>query len=78
MEVLTLIQTKKIKKPLPIVLFGKSFWDEVLHFEPMARYGTISPEDTKLFFTTDSVEEAYEYLVAELTEHALNTPGGGM
>ena len=78
MEVLTLIQTKKIKKKVPIVLFGKSFWEEVLHFEPMARYGTISPEDTDLFFTTDSVEEAYEYLVAELTEHALSTPGGGM
>ena len=44
----------------------------------MARYGTISPEDTDLFFTTDSVDEAYEYLVAELTEHALSTPGGGM
>jgi predicted Rossmann-fold nucleotide-binding protein len=78
MEVLTLIQTKKIKKRVPIVLFGKSFWEEVLHFEPMVRYGTISPEDTDLFFMTDSVDEAYEYLVTELTEHALSTPGGGM
>ena len=78
MEMLTLIQTKKIKKHLPIVLFGKSFWDEVLNFETMARYGTISPEDTDLFFTTDSVDEAYEHLVDELTEHALGSPGGGM
>lgn len=78
MEVLTLIQTKKIEKRMPIVLFGKSFWEEVLHFETMARYGTISPQDTDLFFTTDSVEEAYEYLVTELTEHALTTPGGAM
>jgi len=78
MEVLTLIQTLKIKKKLPIVLFGTSFWDEVLHFEPMARYGTISPEDTDLFFSTDSVDDAYEHLVKELTEHALGNPGGGM
>jgi uncharacterized protein (TIGR00730 family) len=78
MEVLTLIQTKKIEKRMPIVLFGKSFWEEVLHFETMARYGTISPQDTDLFFTTDSVDEAYEYLVTELTEHALSTPGGAM
>jgi predicted Rossmann-fold nucleotide-binding protein len=78
MEMLTLIQTKKIKKYLPIVLFGKSFWDEVLNFGAMARYGTISSEDIDLFFTTDSVDEAYEYLVGELTEHALGSPGGGM
>jgi hypothetical protein len=44
----------------------------------MARYGTISSEDIDLFFTTDSVDEAYEYLVGELTEHALGSPGGGM
>jgi uncharacterized protein (TIGR00730 family) len=78
MEMLTLIQTKKIKKHLPIVLFGKSFWDEVLNFGAMARYGTISSEDIDLFFTTDSVDEAYEHLVGELTEHALGSPGGGM
>jgi hypothetical protein len=72
MEVVTLCQTFKIKKRLPIVLYGTEYWDQVLNFEPMARFGTISPEDTDMFLRTDSVDEAYEYVVKELEEHALN------
>ena len=75
MEVLTLIQTLKIKKQLPIVLFGKKFWDEVLNLEPLIRYGTISADDVNLFFRTDSVEEAYEYITSELLKDGLPEPG---
>jgi uncharacterized protein (TIGR00730 family) len=71
MEVVTLVQTLKIKKHLPIVLFGTRYWDEVLHLEPMVRYGTISAEDVNLFFRTDSVDEAYAFIVKELETHAL-------
>jgi len=78
MEVLTLVQTKKIEKAMPIVLFGTKFWSEVLNLDALARYGTICPEDTELFFTTDSVDEAYEYLVRELTEKAIAKPGVGL
>jgi hypothetical protein len=78
MEVLTLVQTRKIKKHLPIVLFGKGFWEEVLHFEPLQRYGTISPEDTKLFFRTDSVDEAFDFLVRELKKYSVGDPSPTM
>ena len=71
MEILTLIQTLKIKKKAPIVLYGTDFWDKVLHLEPMAELGTISPEDLDLFYRTNSVDEAYEYLTSWLTEHVL-------
>jgi len=74
MEVVTLVQTLKIKKRLPIVLFGTEYWDKVLNLEPMVEYGTISPEDVNLFFRTDSVDEAYRYLVSELETHALKKP----
>ncbi|MBI4375156.1 MAG: LOG family protein, partial [Elusimicrobia bacterium] len=47
-ETLTLVQTGK-KRPLPIVLVGKSFWDRVIDFEFLAEQGMISWEDTKLF-----------------------------
>jgi uncharacterized protein (TIGR00730 family) len=77
-EVVTLVQTQKIKKHLPIVLFGKEFWREVLQFEPLVRFGTISPEDIDLFFVTDSVDEAFDYLVRELTQHAIAEPGGSL
>ena len=75
MEVLTLVQTLKIKKSLPIVLFGKSFWEEVLNLEPLIRYGTISAEDVDLFFRTDSVDEAFEHITTELTKDGLPEPG---
>ena len=75
MEMVTLVQTKKIRKPLPIVLYGKDYWDEVLDFEPMVRLGMISPEDLGLFFRTDSVDEAFEHLTRELGELVLKRPG---
>jgi uncharacterized protein (TIGR00730 family) len=74
-ESLTLVQTKKMKKPMPIVLFGTDYWNEVINFDALVRHGTISAEDLDLFHRTDSVDEAYEWLVRELTEHALGNPG---
>ncbi|MEY2807371.1 MAG: TIGR00730 family Rossman fold protein [Planctomycetia bacterium] len=77
MEVVTLVQTLKIKKRLPIVLYGTEYWDKVLHMEPMVDFGTISPEDLNLFHRTDSVEDAYQYLVAELETHHLKKKDDG-
>jgi uncharacterized protein (TIGR00730 family) len=74
-EILTLVQTRKMKKRLPIVLFGAKFWDEVINFDALVRYGTISPEDVNLFHRTDSVDEAYELITKALTESALGSPG---
>jgi hypothetical protein len=76
MEVVTLVQTLKIKKHLPIVLFGSEYWNEVIHFEPMVKYGTISPEDVNLFFRTDSVDEAFDFITKDLETHALKKPNG--
>ena len=72
METVTLVQTLKVKRPLPLVLFGTEYWSRVIDFDPMIEFGTISPGDVDLFFKTDSVDEAYEYLVRELTESFLN------
>ena len=74
-EILTLMQTGKIRKHLPVVLFGTAYWDEVVNFDALVKYGTISEQDLELFRRTDSVDEAYDYLVAELTEYALAEPG---
>ena len=74
-EILTLVQTRKMRKRMPIVLFGAKFWDEVVNFEALVRYRTISPEDVHLFHRTDSIDEAYELITRGLTENALSTPG---
>jgi len=71
-EALTLIQTGKVSKKLPIVLYGKEFWHDVLNLEALVKYGTISPEDLDLFIFTDSVDEAFDYLTHYLEEHALS------
>ena len=74
-EILTLMQTRKIRKRLPVILFGTDYWNEIINFEALVKYGTISQEDLDLFHRTDSVDEAFDYLVAELTEYALAEPG---
>jgi uncharacterized protein (TIGR00730 family) len=74
-EVLTLVQTKKMTKPMPVVLFGDAYWKDVVNFEAMAKHGTISPEDVNLVFRTDSVDAAYDWLVPLLAKYALDNPG---
>jgi uncharacterized protein (TIGR00730 family) len=71
-ELLTLIQTRKIGKPLPLVLYGKEFWDDVLDLDALVRWGTISPEDRELFRYASSPEDAFEFLRTELTRHYLS------
>jgi uncharacterized protein (TIGR00730 family) len=74
-EALTLVQTKKMSKPLPIVLFGNEYWKEVINFDALVKHGTINAADVDLMYRTDSVDEAYEWLVPLLTKYALDNPG---
>lgn len=62
-ETLTLIQTQKMK-PIPILLFGRRFWDKVINFEALAEEGTINREDLKLFRWCETAEEAWKHIVA--------------
>ncbi|HIF10779.1 MAG TPA: LOG family protein, partial [Sneathiellales bacterium] len=77
-EMLTLIQTKKIEKRLPIILFGTEYWDNVINLQTMVDFGTIAQEDMDLFFVTDSVNDAFNYIVNDLTENALKEPTPNM
>ena len=77
-EMLTLVQTEKIRRKLPIVLFGADYWDKILSFEPMAEYGTIDLEDLALFHRTDSVEDAFDWLKSQLSAWAVDHPGAGL
>jgi len=68
MEVVTLIQTKKVIKSLPVVLYGRKYWEEVLNFKALVKYRTISKSDLKLFKFADTPEEAFEYLKDRLSQ----------
>ena len=61
-EILTLIQTKKITRNIPIVLFGKDFWEGLINWEKLIDSKVISKEDLDLFIILDTVEETFEYL----------------
>ncbi|MEO8442455.1 MAG: TIGR00730 family Rossman fold protein [Betaproteobacteria bacterium] len=74
-ELLTLVQTRKMRKPMPIVVFGADYWRKVIDFDVLVSHGTINAKDVELMRFTDSVDEAYEWIVKQLAEHALGKPG---
>lgn len=65
-EILTLIQTKIITKHLPIVLFGKEYWSNLINFETLIEFGTIDRDDLDLFFITSSVDDAFIHITSRL------------
>lgn len=76
-ELLTLLKTGKISKRLPMVLFGREYWHDVVNFEALIRYGSIDPQDMDLFMVTDSVEEAFKYITEALSK-AMAEKGPGL
>ncbi len=77
-ELLTLISTQKMTKPMPVVLYGTQYWDEILNLDAMVKYGTISPSDLEMFYRCDTVDDAFTHLTEKLSEYHLSTPGGTM
>jgi uncharacterized protein (TIGR00730 family) len=74
-ELLTLVQTRRMRKPMPIVLFGTEFWRSVIDFDTLVRQGMIDARDLGLMHRTDSVDDAYDWIVQRLSEYALAEPG---
>ena len=65
-ETLTLMQTKKVNGKAPVVLFGKEFWDELIDFNTLAKWGMISEDDLNYIHITDSVEDAFQFVVTQV------------
>ena len=65
-EILTLVQTKKVRK-FPIVLFGSEFWKPLINFPMLIDWGLIHKDDLELFKIFDDVDEASNYLQGILT-----------
>lgn len=69
MEVLTLVQTRKMRKRLGIVLYGSEFWRSVLDFDALVAHGVISPEDREELVFADSVDEAFTSVCSFLEQN---------
>ncbi len=78
MELLTLTQTQKLAKKIAIVLYGSSYWKEIINFEALVRHGTISAADLELFQYADDPGTAFEilkkHLLTYLHPETLETP----
>ncbi len=61
-ELLTLIQTGKVR-PIPVLLFGKEFWERVVDFQALCEEGVISPGDLDLIHWCEDAQEAWDYVV---------------
>src|SRR5437868_1189573 len=74
-EVLTLIQTKMPRKTMPVILFGSEFWDDIINFDAFVKWGVVSQHDLQIFFKTDSVDDAFEYVTSKLEKLYLSDKG---
>ena len=68
LEVLTLVQTKKVLKKMPIILYGSEFWENIINFKALEYDGMISKNDFELFHYSDTPREAFEYLKSKLSK----------
>src|SRR5688500_9977014 len=73
-EILTLMQTEKLAKQIPIVLYGSEYWDAIMNLQPMEEWGAIGPKDIDLVQRANTPDEAFALLKAHLTEHHLMPP----
>lgn len=68
-EILTLIQTQKIKKKIPILIYGTKFWSKVLNLDEMVKWGTIDAKDLDLIHFSDTPKDAFQFIVKGLNKH---------
>jgi uncharacterized protein (TIGR00730 family) len=59
-EMMTLLQTGKLSKNNMILIYGRRYWEQVLNFRAMVRWGMINPEEYKLIQFADTVDEAFD------------------
>ena len=71
MEILTLIQTMKIRKPVMVALYGRPYWEKVIDFDAMEDLGVIDAADRKLFCYLDDPRHAFDSISSWLTENYL-------
>jgi uncharacterized protein (TIGR00730 family) len=72
MEILTLTQTQKLQKKMVVVLYGSTFWKQVLNFDALVKHGMISASDLDLFTFVDDPQTAFEQLRDGLTRYYLD------
>src|SRR6201981_566778 len=68
-EMMTLSQTGKLPKNNLILIYGRKYWDDVLHLKAMVRWGTINESEYKLLQFADNVDDAFEVIRSGLEKY---------
>src|ERR1700722_2876092 len=68
-EMMTLLQTGKMPKHTIILIYGRRYWEQVLNFRAMVRWGMINPEEYKLIQFADTVGEAFEKIRTDMEKY---------
>ncbi len=76
LEILTLRQTKKITKPVSVVMYGSEYWNKILDFHELLNHGMIDRADLDLFTVIDTPQDAFDHLRRFLTEQYLRKRDG--
>lgn len=69
MEVLTLLQTKKIKKEMKVIVYDEKYWREIIDFDALIQHGTINKKDLKLFDFCNTIDEAFQKVTAHFAKY---------
>jgi uncharacterized protein (TIGR00730 family) len=68
-EMMTLLQTGKLPRHNLILIYGRKYWDEVLNFRAMVRWGMINQDEYKMLQFADTVDEAFARIRAGLERY---------
>ena len=70
MEILTLAQTRKLERSIPVLLYGSAYWSEIINFDALLKHQVISAEDLSLFQYVDEPRAALQLLQRKLEPEA--------
>jgi uncharacterized protein (TIGR00730 family) len=73
-EILTLAQTRKLSRSIPVILYGSDYWKEIVNFEALCRHGMIAEEDLGLFEYAEDPAAALRCLQQRLVAEAKEEP----
>jgi len=68
-EILTLVQTEKIKKKLAVIIYDRKYWEKIFNFDALVDMGMISKSDLNLLTMCDTLDEAYDKIIKHLKKH---------
>ena len=69
MEMLTLMQTRKLAEHNIILIYGRKYWNEVLNWKAMVNWGTINENEFKMLRFADTVDEAFNHIRVGLEKY---------